>query len=113
MCGYSGVLQGVVARLSVAVNGITCYHRWRSIFESQQPKVDRDELMKRLEAVRSQLPALRQLCTNCGRLLLTGEEGGHEGHSVRRGVTDVELQEPTTLLCPVDDRKSQAVRGGS
>ena len=35
---------------------------------------------------------------------------GHEGHGVIEGITDAQLEDPTSLLNPIDDRKSQAVR---
>ncbi len=34
----------------------------------------------------------------------------HKGHGVIEGITDEQLEDPTTLLNPMDDRKAQAVR---
>ena len=37
------------------------------------------------------------------------ERGDHEGHQVKERVTEEEIEKPTRLVSPVDDRKSQAV----
>lgn len=79
------------------------------MFSEQQPHVENKKLQKNLKSVKS-LPSLeRYYCSQCGVLL--GKKGLslHVGHGVIQGVSDSQLEEPTTLLCPVDDRKSQAV----
>ena len=79
------------------------------MFSEQQPHVESKKLLKNLMSVKS-LPSLeRYYCSQCGVLL--GKKGLslHVGHGVTQGVSDSQLEEPTTLLCPVDDSKSQAV----
>ena len=52
----------------------------------------------------------RYYCSECGLLLLKEALSSHEGHDVMCNVTNSQLDNPTNLLCPVDERKSQAVK---
>ncbi len=82
-----------------------------------QPSLDRMQLTETLVAVSSYPTSQRQFCRSCGLLLGeerkrdkgNPEENCHRGHVVKVGVFEQELKEPTRLLNPVDDNKSQAV----
>ncbi|WAR00451.1 ZCHC4-like protein [Mya arenaria] len=52
----------------------------------------------------------RQLCTDCGLLLLPGEAEQHEGqgHNIVTGIKNVQLKHPTELFTPLDDNKTFA-----
>lgn len=48
-------------------------------------------------------------CPQCSVLLYNGELSSHSQHGVIQNLTALQLQEPTALLNPVDNKKSQAV----
>lgn len=90
-----------------------CY-RWMTLYEESQPVLDRSQLAKGLATIRSCPSPQRRFCYSCSLLLQPGREGdadkkAHSGHAVKVGVSDQELREPTKLLNPVHDSKSQAV----
>ena len=60
--------------------------------------------------MRSLPPDRRYHCPHCGVLLLNSDLAQHEGHGTRSGVLDEQLLEPTCLVTPKDNKKSQAVR---
>lgn len=80
-------------------------YRWMKIFTDQQHSWEKSA------RVLSSLPSTElHYCTKCGMVLLEKDLSTHDGHGVIQALTDSQLQDPTTLLSPMDDRKSQAVR---
>ena len=69
-----------------------------------------EELWKKYSKVRSLPPSRRYHCPQCGVILLNSDLAQHEGHGTRADVTDEQLLEPTCLVTPKDNKKSQAVR---
>jgi hypothetical protein len=53
----------------------------------------------------------RHFCTNCGLMLLPGEQKSHEGqgHTVRSNISDKMLAKPTELFTPLENNKTFAV----
>ena len=53
----------------------------------------------------------RNLCINCGLLLLPDEVTEHEGqgHMIKRSLTKQMLMRPTELFAPLDNNKTYAV----
>ena len=87
----------------------SCY-RWKTIFHEEQSSINCEELWKKYSVVNSLPPDGRYHCPRCGVLLLNSDLAEHEGHGTRSGVSDEELLEPTCLVTPKDNKKSQAVR---
>lgn len=82
------------------------FYRWKRAFSNNQPV-----LLGRSVAIIRDLPASqRHYCPQCGRLVIQEDLPTHKGHSLVHNITDAQLDTPTTLLTPRDDRKSQAVR---
>lgn len=75
----------------------------------QQPTLESTKLLKNLEIIKSLNASDRQYCPHCGLLLVEKDLSSHTGHGVIQGIADTQIEEPTTLLTPVDDRKSKAV----
>ena len=69
-----------------------------------------EDVWKKYSIIRSLPPNSRHHCPRCGVLLLTTDLAEHEGHGARSGVSDEELSQPTCLVTPREDKKSQAVR---
>ena len=76
------------------------------------------KLLEHLRVTRSLPVEERRYCPLCGVLVVKDEGCGaaqaaadlsHAGHGVIEGITDTQLDNPTTLLNPMDDRKAQAV----
>lgn len=84
--------------------------RWRTAFEEEQASLNCEEVWKKYSIVSSLPPHNRHHCPRCGVLLLTSDLAEHEGHGVKSGVTDKQLCEPTCLVTPRENKKSQAVR---
>lgn len=82
-------------------------NRWRRAYLDEQSVLGN---LRSLESIKCVVASERQFCSQCGVLVTRGELSAHEGHDVVEGVSDSQLEAPTTLLSPVDDRKSQAVR---
>ena len=61
--------------------------------------------------IKSLPPVERHYCPKCGIVLTSGELPSHKDHPVIKELTDLQLSQPTSLLSPVDDRKSKAVSG--
>ena len=84
--------------------------RWIKAFQEANPSLDRSSLTDMLQSLRSLPESQRGICRTCCRLLPPAEPpSAHAGHEVRYRVTDELLNQPTTLLSPQDDKKSQAV----
>lgn len=62
-----------------------------------------------LKSVWSLPSSERYYCPKCGLLLVKDSLPSHNGHGVVHKITDAQLERPTSLLSPIDDRKSQAV----
>jgi hypothetical protein len=87
------------------------YHRWKGIFHEEQLLMNCEEIWRKYSIVRTLPPDRRYHCPHCGVLLLESDLIQHDqGHSTRSGVTDEQLLEPTSLVTPKDNKKSQAVR---
>ena len=70
-----------------------------------------EEIWRKYSIVRTLPPDRRHHCPHCGVLLLESDLVQHDrGHSTRSIVTDEQLLEPTHLVTPKDNKKSQAVR---
>lgn len=64
-----------------------------------------------VDTVRSLCASQRHYCAQCGLLLMQKDLPTHEQqHRVVHHITDAQLETPTTLITPIDDKKSQAVR---
>lgn len=83
--------------------------RWKKTFEEEQhlykaPQAEAVESVRRLPSTE------RQICMDCVLWINQMElASSHAGHNVKTGITDTQLRHPTSILCPVDNRKSQAV----
>ena len=87
------------------------YHRWKGIFHEEQLLMNCEEIWRKYSIVRTLPPERRHHCPRCGVLLLESDLVQHDrGHGTRSGVTDEQLLEPTSLVTPKDNKKSQAVR---
>ena len=87
------------------------YHRWKGIFHEEQLSINCEEIWRKYSIVRTLPPDRRYHCPQCGVLLLESDLVQHDrGHSTRSSVTDEQLLEPTRLVTPKDNKKSQAVR---
>ena len=86
-----------------------CY-RWKGIFHEEQMLINCEEVWGKYSTVRTLPPSRRYHCSRCGVLLLESDLSHHEGHGAGSGVTDEQLLEPTRLVTPKDNKKSQAVR---
>ena len=86
-----------------------CY-RWKGIFHEEQMLINCEEVWGKYSTVRTLPPSRRYHCSRCGVLLLESDLSHHEGHGAGSGVTDEQLLEPTCLVTPKDNKKSQAVR---
>lgn len=82
--------------------------RLKAEFESKRPHLDRQQLCKRLEAVKEAAPSVRRYCHTCETFLLELEWEKHEDHNVKEGLLNEELNHPSSFLVPLDNRKSQA-----
>ena len=53
----------------------------------------------------------RHFCTNCGLMLLPGEQKSHEGqgHTLRSNISNEMLSKPTQLFTPLENNKTYAV----
>ena len=51
----------------------------------------------------------RNVCMNCGLLLLPGEVTEHQGHVIKGSVSKQLLRRPTELFTPLDNNKTYAV----
>lgn len=69
-----------------------------------------EEVWQKYSVVRTLPPDRRYHCPRCGVLLLESDIAQHQGHGTRSGVTNEQLLEPTGLVTPKDNKKSQAVR---
>jgi len=85
------------------------YLRWLDVFRESQPSLDRDELLSSLQTITSLPEGGRCYCYQCEQLLSSSAVSKHSEHSITRAVTNDHLLQPTKLLSPVDNRKSQAV----
>ena len=85
------------------------YLRWKKAFDDEQclrrlPDMELVESVKRLPSTE------RHYCVECGWLVPQAELSSHSSeHTIRTNITDSQLRHPTSFLCPVDNRKSQAV----
>eukprot|EP00731_Ephydatia_muelleri_P021119 Em0013g846a len=82
--------------------------RSKAEFESKRPHLNRQQLLRSLEATKESAFSVRRYCHTCERLVLKSDTQQHEGHHVKEGVFDKELSHPTSILTPLDNRKSQA-----
>lgn len=71
------------------------------------------QLLRSLEAAKESAFSVRRYCHTCERLFVKSHADEHEGHCVKEGVFDKELSHPTSILTPLDNRKSQAVSHSS
>ena len=77
------------------------------VFRQSQPDLNRSKF-------HSSLPSEdRHYCFNCSLLFDSSELNVHATHDTKDNVSDVDISQPTKLLCPVDNRKSQAVSSTS
>ena len=104
-----GRLGGVVG---VYINHAS-YHipcRWLQAYKNNNPPLDRPALVALLEAVRSLPEAKRVFCHTCSQLIPSSAVSpDHTSHQLRYGVEDSLLTQPTRLLTPRDNKKSNAV----
>lgn len=75
----------------------------------EQSSLNCEEIRKKYSVVKSLPPDSRHHCPRCGVLLLDSDLAKHDGHGIIGGVSDEELLEPTRLVTPRDNKKSQAV----
>ena len=86
------------------------WYRWKGIFHEEQSSINCEELWRKYTIIRTLPPDRRYHCPCCGVLLLESDLAQHKGHDTRSDVTDEQLLEPTGLVTPKDNKKSQAVR---
>ena len=103
--------KGGKKKINMIHHQIECIHcRWKVIFHEEQLSINCEEVWRKYSVVRSLPPNRRYHCPCCGVLLMESDLVQHEGHGTRSGVTDEQLLEPTGLVTPKDNKKSQAVR---
>lgn len=83
--------------------------RWTTAFRQNQPNLDRSKLRSTLANILVLSSDERHYCFSCNVLCDSLELGNHESHDIKNGVSDMDITQPTRLLFPVDNRKSQAV----
>lgn len=83
--------------------------RWMAIFRESEPNIDRTKLLASLAQIKSLPPSQCYYCYQCNLLFTESEFNAHSEHPFRKEIHDNCLLEPTRLLTPVDNRKSQAV----
>jgi hypothetical protein len=79
--------------------------RWKAAYLQQQSSL----IHMNVESIRSLSSSERFYCPRCGLMLVKKELSAHDGHGTVQNISDSQLEKPTSLLCPIDDRKSQAV----
>lgn len=88
---------------------IIYFNRWKEAFSEQQSHLENKDLLVNLKSVKSMSSSERYYCPKCGLLLVKDKLWSHDGHGILQNISDSQLERPTTLLCPIDDRKSHAV----
>lgn len=88
--------------------------RWMKAYLEANPKTDHSDLKETLESIQCLSREQRGFCHTCSQLFTLSKSlsSGHRGHRVQRGVADDLLSQPTRLLIPRDDKKSNAVSDG-
>jgi hypothetical protein len=83
--------------------------RWLQDYRDSNPPLDRSALAASLEAVRSLPEARRVFCHTCSQLVPSSSVSpDHSSHRLQYGVEDSLLTQPTKLLTPHDNKKSNA-----
>ncbi|XP_060596629.1 rRNA N6-adenosine-methyltransferase ZCCHC4-like [Ruditapes philippinarum] len=74
------------------------------------PSYSHAEMRKRFCEFKELKESERHFCTNCGLMLLPGEQKSHEGqgHTVRSNISDKMLAKPTELFTPLENNKTFA-----
>lgn len=74
------------------------------------PSYSHAEMRKRFCEFKELTESERHFCTNCGLMLLPGEQKSHEGqgHTVRSNISDKILAKPTELFTPLENNKTFA-----
>ena len=80
--------------------------RWKRLYEEEQKKYS---VVPDVETMRSLPSSRRHYCADCGLLVSQTDLASHSDHTVRSHITDSQFQQPSDILNPVDNRKSQAV----
>ncbi|XP_030047109.1 rRNA N(6)-adenosine-methyltransferase ZCCHC4 [Microcaecilia unicolor] len=75
---------------------------------SRQPSLSHKKYMERFRDVLLLPLAQRKFCQDCQQLLLREEWGEHMGHQVAGDVSVTQLQQPSQLLYPLENKKSNA-----
>jgi len=84
--------------------------RWQQLFEDNQPKVSRQELIDRLESCkRIGRDEDRKYCCFCSLLVLPGDLIYHEMHTTVCPISCQDLCQPSKFLPAVTSRKGEAV----
>ena len=84
--------------------------RWMKTYRETNPQLNHTALMDTLESLRSVPESKRAYCHTCSLLLSSSAVSpDHVCHDLRYGLEDTLLSQPTKLLSPRDDKKSNAV----
>ena len=87
-----------------------CLCRWMKAYKDNNPQLDRASMVESLEAVRDLAESKRVFCLTCSQLLPSSSiSPDHTPHQMKYGVEDTLLTQPTKLLTPQDNNKSNAV----
>ncbi|XP_038072557.1 rRNA N6-adenosine-methyltransferase ZCCHC4-like isoform X2 [Patiria miniata] len=75
---------------------------------AQQPWKSHEDFYQRMEATNDLSPQKRRFCQDCSLLLRLSEAGEHAEHTVRSGLSDDALRQPSHLLVPLENSKTNA-----
>ncbi|XP_065885299.1 rRNA N6-adenosine-methyltransferase ZCCHC4-like isoform X3 [Dysidea avara] len=83
--------------------------RWQQLFEDNQPKVSRQEVMDTLETCRNfERDEDRKYCCSCSLLVLPDDLVSHEMHTTVCPVSCQDLRQPSKFLPAITSRKGEA-----
>ncbi|XP_022105996.1 zinc finger CCHC domain-containing protein 4-like isoform X2 [Acanthaster planci] len=75
---------------------------------AQQPWKSHEDFYKRMEATKDLKWKDRRFCVDCSLLLYPREFREHAKHTVKSSLTDEELRQPSHLLVPLENSKTNA-----
>ena len=87
---------------------IMVHCRWREAYLAKQLTLPMGG--RSVDHMKSLPVSQRHYCCHCELLLSHEDLTSHDGHDMISSITDIQLEMPTLMLMPVDDKKSQAVR---
>ncbi|XP_033634478.1 rRNA N6-adenosine-methyltransferase ZCCHC4-like isoform X1 [Asterias rubens] len=75
---------------------------------SQQPWTSHEHFFQRMQDTKDLSPSERKFCQSCSLLLRPQEVQTHSKHKIKADLTDAILSQPSYLLLPLEDNKTNA-----